>query len=310
MYRLLLIILSDPSAHITQAWDHLQRTFSGLADFAQDLLVVKSNVDKFNLASFIHQLHFSRKQKDYTVCGILRDSAFIREEWSEHAISSLSASPTLACSPKSTAEPFEPFFNTVEEALKDFQQGKFVIVVDNEDRENEGDLIIAAEDMTEEKMAFMVRYTSGVICTPMTKERLDTLELPLMVERNTESLQTAYTITVDCRIGTTTGISAHDRAATVKQLAVSNEPTDFNRPGHVFPLQYREGGVLVRPGHTEASVDLCNLSGKNPVAVISEIVLDDGRMARRDDLMRLAREWDMKIITIESLIEYRIKYQL
>ncbi|CAG8811053.1 29216_t:CDS:2, partial [Racocetra persica] len=175
-------------------------------------------------------------------------------------------------------------FDSITDALKDFSEGKFVLVVDNEDRENEGDLIIAAEKVTTEKMAFMVRYTSGLICVPTTPERLDQLQLPLMVPNNTEKMKTAYTISVDYKYNTTTGISAHDRALTARSLA---NPTitasDFNRPGHVFPLRYREGGVLKRIGHTEASVDLCKLSGLQPVGVICELVRDDGQMARRDD---------------------------
>ncbi|KAJ3129123.1 hypothetical protein HK098_002364 [Nowakowskiella sp. JEL0407] len=202
-----------------------------------------------------------------------------------------------------------PAFDTIEDALTEIGKGNFVIVVDNEDRENEGDLVLAAEDMTPEKMAFMIRYTSGVICVPAEGDRLDELELPLMVERNTESLRTAYTITVDYSIGTTTGISAYDRSLTVRKLAdPKSTPNQFTRPGHVFPLRYAPGGVLKRVGHTEASVDFCKLAGKQPVAAISEIVLDDGRMARRDDLRVLAKRWGMKIVKISDLVKYRVEH--
>ncbi|KAJ3086868.1 hypothetical protein HK102_012307 [Quaeritorhiza haematococci] len=201
-------------------------------------------------------------------------------------------------------------FDTIEDAIEEIRKGNIIVVVDNEDRENEGDLIMAAEDATPEKMAFMIRYTSGVICVPAVGSRLDELELPLMVERNTESLRTAYTITVDYRHGTTTGISAADRAATVRALATPNTvgANDFNRPGHVFPLRYTEGGVLRRSGHTEASVDFCKLAGKYPAAAICEVALDNGTMARRDDLKVFAKKWGLKLVTIEALAEYRRKH--
>ncbi|KAJ3055058.1 hypothetical protein HK097_011621 [Rhizophlyctis rosea] len=197
-------------------------------------------------------------------------------------------------------------FDSIEDAVEEIRNGNFVIVVDNEDRENEGDLIIAAEDFTTEKAAFMIRYTSGIICVPMLGERLNELELPLMVQNNTESLRTAYTITVDYAHGTTTGISAHDRSLTVRQLANStSQPADFNRPGHVFPLRYARGGVLKRVGHTEASVDMCRLAGKQPVAAICEVALDNGKMARRDDLREFAKKWGLKMITISDLVKFR-----
>ncbi|CAJ0853921.1 17901_t:CDS:10, partial [Entrophospora sp. SA101] len=184
-------------------------------------------------------------------------------------------------------------FDSIEEALKDFAEGKFVLVVDNEERENEGDLIIAAEKVTAEKMAFMIKYTSGLICVPTSPERLDQLEIPLMVpNNNTEKLKTAYTISVDYKHNTTTGISAHDRALTARCLAnpVITNPNDFNRPGHIFPLRYTPGGVLKRIGHTEASIDLCKLARLQPVGVICELVKDDGSMARRDDCRLFADE--------------------
>jgi 3,4-dihydroxy-2-butanone 4-phosphate synthase len=164
--------------------------------------------------------------------------------------------------------------------------------------------------MTPEKAAFMIRYTSGVLCVPCTEKRLQALQLPLMVEKNTDSMKTAYTITVDHK-ETSTGISAADRSLTISRLA---NPTvlasEFNKPGHVFPLAYRQGGVLVRPGHTEASVDFCKLSGKEPVAAIAEVVLDNGQMARRTDLMIFAKNWRIKLVTIQDLIAYRKKNDL
>ncbi|KAL2916196.1 hypothetical protein HK105_204287 [Polyrhizophydium stewartii] len=202
-------------------------------------------------------------------------------------------------------------FDSIESALDAFRRGEFLVVVDNEDRENEGDLIIAGEDFTPEKAAFMIRYTSGLICAPATGEILDALELPLMVPNNTDSLKTAYTITIDVKKGTTTGISAADRSATVKALArADSAPADFTRPGHVLPLRAVEGGVLKRVGHTEAAVDLCRLSGKRPVSAICEIVLDDGRMARRDDLRIFANKFNLKMITIHDLVQYRLKHGL
>ncbi|KAI9102805.1 3,4-dihydroxy-2-butanone 4-phosphate synthase [Phlyctochytrium arcticum] len=197
-------------------------------------------------------------------------------------------------------------FDSIDAAIEAFRNGEFLVVVDDEDRENEGDLIIAAEDLTFEKTAFMVRYTSGLICVSMDAERLDRLELPLMVERNTESLRTAYTISVDLAEGTTTGISAADRSKTVQALANPNsKPQDFNRPGHVFPLRAVPGGTLKRIGHTEAAQDLTKLAGKQTVAAICEVVLDDGRMARRDDLKEFAVKWGLKMISIADLVRYR-----
>ncbi|KAJ3081777.1 hypothetical protein HDU99_004686 [Rhizoclosmatium hyalinum] len=199
-------------------------------------------------------------------------------------------------------------FNTIPEAIEAMKRGDFVIVVDNEDRENEGDFIIAAEDVTEEKMAFMIRYSGGVVCVPMEGSRLDALKLPLMVTNNEDSLKTAYTISVDYKHGTTTGISSHDRAMTLRQLAnPTSQPTDFTRPGHVFPLRAHENGVLSRVGHTEASLDLCRLAGKQPCAGISEVVLDEGGMARRDDLLEMGRKWGLCVVTIDALVKYRVE---
>ncbi|CAB4476129.1 3,4-dihydroxy-2-butanone 4-phosphate synthase [Rhizophagus irregularis] len=203
-------------------------------------------------------------------------------------------------------------FDSIPDALADFAQGKFVLVVDNEERENEGDLVIAAEKITTEKMAFMVRYTSGLICVPTTPERLEQLELPLMVPNNTEKMKTAYTISVDYKHNTTTGISAHDRALTARSLANPSimNSNDFNRPGHIFPLRYTQGGVLKRTGHTEASVDMCKLANLQPVGVICELVKDDGLMARRDDCRAFADEHNLKLITIADLIKYRLDNEL
>jgi 3,4-dihydroxy 2-butanone 4-phosphate synthase/GTP cyclohydrolase II len=195
---------------------------------------------------------------------------------------------------------------TVEEALAAIAAGEFVLVVDDENRENEGDLIIAAEKITAEKVAFMVRYTSGLICLPTTGERLDELGLPLMVLENTDSHKTAFTISVDAIGLTTTGISAADRAATISAFVNPDiGPSALTRPGHIFPLRYREGGVLVRPGHTEAAVDLARGAGLFPAGVLCEVVRDDGEMARGLELERFAAEHDIPLITIEDLINYR-----
>ncbi|RKP05335.1 3,4-dihydroxy-2-butanone 4-phosphate synthase [Thamnocephalis sphaerospora] len=198
-------------------------------------------------------------------------------------------------------------FDSIPDALADFAQDKFLVVVDNEDRENEGDLIIAAENVTAADIAFMVRYTSGVICCPLKQDRLEELSLPLMVPKNSESFHTAFTVTVDYKQGTTTGISASDRAITLRALAdpEKRDPDAFAKPGHIFPLRYTEGGVLTRPGHTEASIDLCELAGKRPAGVLCEIVNDDGTMARRDDCFAFARRWGLKMISIADLAAYR-----
>ena len=195
---------------------------------------------------------------------------------------------------------------TIEEAIEAYARGEFLVVVDDEDRENEGDLIIAADAMTMEKMNFMIRYTSGVICAPMSDERADQLDLSLMVVENTESMKTAFTVSVDLIGGTTTGISAADRSATVKALAdLDRIGTDFARPGHIFPLRARKGGVLKRAGHTEAAVDLCAMAGRPPVGVLSEIVNEDGTMARVPELEKFAEEHNLLFITIADLIRYR-----
>ncbi|KAJ8769639.1 hypothetical protein K2173_005242 [Erythroxylum novogranatense] len=201
-------------------------------------------------------------------------------------------------------------FNSIPEAIEDIRSGKLVIVVDDEDRENEGDLIMAASKATPEAMAFIVKHGTGIVCVSMKEEDLERLELPLMVapKQNEEKLCTAFTVTVDAKHGTTTGVSARDRAKTVLTLASrDSKPKDFNRPGHIFPLKYREGGVLKRAGHTEASVDLAVLAGLEPAAVLCEIVDDDGSMARLPRLLQFAKAEKLKIISIADLIRYRRK---
>ncbi len=200
--------------------------------------------------------------------------------------------------------PFAP----IEEAITAVARGEIVVVVDDEDRENEGDLICAAEKLTPEKMAFMIRYTSGVICLPMEGARLDELNVPLMVEKdeNTEVQRTAFTVSIDYRHGTTTGISAADRCATVLgMLDPEARGGDFARPGHIFPLRYRDGGVLRRAGHTEAGVDLPRLAGLYPAGVLAEVVNDDGTMARLPELERFASQHKLVLISIADLVRYR-----
>jgi 3,4-dihydroxy 2-butanone 4-phosphate synthase/GTP cyclohydrolase II len=197
-------------------------------------------------------------------------------------------------------------FTDIDSAIAAIQRGELVIVVDDADRENEGDLIMAAEAMTPDAMAFMIRHTSGVICMPLEGARLDELHLPLMVADNTESQRTAFTVSVDARMGTSTGISAADRSATVHALLdPATRPDDFARPGHIFPLRYREGGVLKRAGHTEAAVDLARLAGMQPAGVLAEVVNDDGTMARMPRLEQFAEEHGLQLISIADLIRYR-----
>ncbi|HBT46361.1 MAG TPA: bifunctional 3,4-dihydroxy-2-butanone-4-phosphate synthase/GTP cyclohydrolase II [Peptococcaceae bacterium] len=196
-------------------------------------------------------------------------------------------------------------FNTIEEALEDLKEGKMIVVVDDEDRENEGDVVAAAEKVTPEIVNFMATHARGLICVPMTGSRLDELGLELMVQDNTESLGTAFTVSVDAA-EVTTGISAYERAVTIKKLIdPATRPEDLRRPGHIFPLRAREGGVLRRAGHTEAAVDLARLAGLYPAGVICEIMNDDGTMARVPQLMEFCRRHGLKIITIADLIKYR-----
>ena len=198
--------------------------------------------------------------------------------------------------------------SSIEDAIKDFREGKFVIVVDDEDRENEGDLIIAAEKITPEKVNFMLKNARGVLCAPLTLSRAEELDLPHQVADNTSMLGTPFTITVDKLEGCTTGVSTHDRAETIRALADPNSvPQTFGRPGHINPLYAQDNGVLRRSGHTEAAVDLCKLAGLYPVGALMEIMNEDGTMARMPQLVARAREWDLKIITIKDLIAYRLK---
>ena len=198
--------------------------------------------------------------------------------------------------------------NTIEEALEDFKQGEFVIVVDDEDRENEGDLIIAAEMITPEKVNFMLKHARGVLCAPITISRSEELDLPHQVQDNTSMLGTPFTITIDKLEGCTTGVSAHDRAATIRALAdPASTPQTFGRPGHINPLYAQDHGVLRRSGHTEAAVDLCKLCGLYPAGALMEIMNDDGSMARLPELVEFSKRFNLKIITIKDLIAYRLK---
>jgi len=197
-------------------------------------------------------------------------------------------------------------FATIPEAVAAIARGEIVVVVDDEDRENEGDLIMAAEFATPEKIAFFVRHTSGVICVPLTGDRLDELDVPLMVRDNTEAQRTAFTYSVDYRHGTTTGISAADRSTTIRSLIdPDTRPADLARPGHIFPLRYADGGVLKRAGHTEAAVDLARMAGLSAAGVLCEIVRDDGEMARVPDLLEFCAEHDLLMVSIAELIRYR-----
>ncbi|WP_028784185.1 bifunctional 3,4-dihydroxy-2-butanone-4-phosphate synthase/GTP cyclohydrolase II [Thalassobacillus devorans] len=200
-------------------------------------------------------------------------------------------------------------FDSIEQALEDLKQGKVVIVCDDEDRENEGDLIGLAEYATPEMINFMITYGKGLVCAPVSQPIAEKLDLFPMVERNTDSLATAFTVSIDHK-NTTTGISAAERADTIKQLLnPASKPEDFNKPGHIFPLLAKEGGVMRRAGHTEAAVDLAKLSGSDPAGVICEIIKEDGTMARVPDLRKMADEFDLTMITIEDLIKYRNRYE-
>jgi 3,4-dihydroxy 2-butanone 4-phosphate synthase len=208
-------------------------------------------------------------------------------------------------------------FDSIEDSIAAFRAGNFIVVLDDEDRENEGDLIIAAQDVTAEKMAFMIRYTSGYVCTPITPALATKLELPQMVNDNEDPKRTAYTISIDASDDSvTTGISAHDRALTCRTLASPKaKPDSFRRPGHILPLRARPGGVLERQGHTEAAVEFCRLAGKSPAGAICEMV-DDGEivpgqaimrepgMMRRDACLEFGKKWGLKVCTIADLVEY------
>ena len=196
----------------------------------------------------------------------------------------------------------------IEDAIEDFRNGKFIIVVDDEDRENEGDLIIAAEKITPEAVNFMLKNARGVLCAPITMQRCEELELPRQVADNTSVLGTPFTVTVDKLDGCTTGVSAEDRAATIKALAdPESTPQTFGRPGHINPLYAQDKGVIQRSGHTEAAVDFAKLAGLYPAAALMEIMSEDGSMARLPELRKLADEWDMKLVSIRDLIAYRMK---
>lgn len=198
--------------------------------------------------------------------------------------------------------------SSIEEAVDDFRNGRFVIVVDDEDRENEGDLIIAAEKITPEQVNFMLKNARGVLCAPITISRCEELDLPHQVTDNTSVLGTPFTVTIDKLEGCTTGVSAHDRAATIRALAdPSSTPQTFGRPGHINPLYAQDNGVLRRSGHTEAAVDLCRLAGLYPAGALMEIMSDDGTMARMPELQLKAQQWGLKIITIKDLIAYRLQ---
>jgi 3,4-dihydroxy 2-butanone 4-phosphate synthase/GTP cyclohydrolase II len=197
--------------------------------------------------------------------------------------------------------------NTIEEAIEDLKKGKTIIVVDDENRENEGDLVALAEHATPEVINFMATYGRGLICTPITEELAEKLDLHAMVAHNTDNHQTAFTVSID-HVSTTTGISAYERSTTIlKMLEADAEKSDFRRPGHVFPLIAKKNGVLERQGHTEAAVDLARIAGAFPAGVICEIMGDDGRMSRLDDLLKFAEVHDLKIISIEELVRYRFR---
>ena len=198
--------------------------------------------------------------------------------------------------------------DTIEEAIADFREGKFVIVVDDEDRENEGDLIIAAEKVTPEHVNFMITNARGELCAPLSISRCHELKLDHQVSDNTSMLGTPFTVTVDLLPGCTTGVSAHDRAATIRALAnPDSKPEDFGRPGHVHPLYAQDAGVLRRTGHTEAAIDLARLAGLNPAASLIEILNEDGTMARLPQLRKKADEWGLKLISIADLVAYRLR---
>lgn len=201
-------------------------------------------------------------------------------------------------------------FSPIEEILEELRAGRMVVLVDDTARENEGDLTLAAEKVTPEAINFMLKHGRGMVCMPITEEKADALDLPLQTPANTSSFGTAFTVTIDAKTGTTTGISAADRAATIR-LAASDEcrPTDLARPGHVFPLRARAGGVLVRTGQTEGSVDLCRLAGLKPAAVICEILNDDGTMARRPQLLEFCRQHGLKMCTVDQVIRHRRQHE-
>ena len=199
---------------------------------------------------------------------------------------------------------------TIEEALKDLKEGKLIIVVDDENRENEGDLLIAAEKVTPDSINFMIKHARGLVCMPLTGQRLDELNIPMMVNQNTSAHCTAFTVSIEAKHGVTTGISAYDRAHTIKTVIdEKTKPEDIARPGHIFPLRAKDGGALIRAGHTEAAVDLAKLAGLYPAGVICEILNSDGTMARMPELEKIAEEFGLKIVSIADLIAYRMHHE-
>jgi len=201
-------------------------------------------------------------------------------------------------------------FDSIDSALEAFQRGEFLVVMDDESRENEGDLIVAADKITTEKMAWFIKHTSGYVCISLPQERLEELQIPMMVPNNTEKHKTAYTITVDYKHGTTTGISAHDRSLTARMLASPQaRPEDFSRPGHMVPLRAQAGGTLQRRGHTESAIDMCRLTGLPLAGLLCELVNDDpmGTMARRDDCRAFANRWGLKMISVEMIARHVAK---
>ena len=199
-------------------------------------------------------------------------------------------------------------FSEIKDAITDLQRGRFIVIIDDENRENEADLVIAAEKATPSRVNFMIKNAGGLICVPMLKERLEELNIPLMIpdSENTEITKCKFTISVDFKPGTTTGISAGDRSATIRSLAdPDTKAEEFARPGHIFPLKYTEGGVLKREGHTEAAIDMCKLAELGPVGVLCEILKEDGSTLKTEDLEEYASKHDLKIISIEELIKYR-----
>ncbi|MDC4170143.1 3,4-dihydroxy-2-butanone-4-phosphate synthase [Photobacterium damselae] len=205
---------------------------------------------------------------------------------------------------------FRTPFERVEIALNAIRQGKGVLVVDDEDRENEGDIIFAAETLTSQQMAIMIRECSGIVCLCLTEERTKQLELPMMVENNTSANQTGFTVTIEAAEGVTTGVSAADRVTTVKAAIADNaQPSDLNRPGHVFPLKANSNGVLGRRGHTEATIDLMRLAGLKPYGVLCELTNPDGTMARLPEVINFGEKFDMPVLTIEDLVAYRLNQQ-
>ncbi|MBI3027018.1 3,4-dihydroxy-2-butanone-4-phosphate synthase [Candidatus Woesearchaeota archaeon] len=196
-------------------------------------------------------------------------------------------------------------FSNIKDSIKDFKKGKFLIVIDDKHRENEADLVLAAEKVAPEKINFMIKYARGLVCVPMLGKRLDELKLPLMTKINTEFTKCAFTVSVDAKKGTTTGISAYDRAKTIKALIdTKTRPDDLARPGHIFPLRHDKKGLEKRPGHTEAAIELCKLTNLYPAAVICEVIGENGKMARMGELKRMAKRWNLKTIRIKDLVGY------